>query len=90
MPTGGNTARWSGRWGRSGDGREQIAEILKEMGQVELGGLATASREVVRTGDAGVQLMLGLANGIPSHPVAVRLTLAQAKASTVSAMNRLR
>jgi hypothetical protein len=58
----------------------QIAEILKEMGQVELGRLTTASREVVRTGDAGVQLMLRLANRIPSPTqFAFGLPLAQAK-----------
>jgi hypothetical protein len=43
---------------------DQIAEILNEMGQVDLGGLAAPSGEVVPTRDAGVPFMLRLANGI--------------------------
>ena len=69
----------------------QIAEILKEMGQVELGRLATTSREVVRTGDAGYELMLALrivSRVQPSSRSACRWL--RPNASTVSAMNRLR
>src|SRR5512132_3224734 len=39
---------------------------MMEMAQVEVGLLATTSREVVRTGDARVQLMLRLANRLTS------------------------
>lgn len=58
----------------------QIADITEEMGQVELGWLATTSGEVIHAGDAGVQLMLRLADGITSPTqLPFGLPLAQAK-----------
>jgi hypothetical protein len=59
---------------------DKITNILKEMGQVEFAGLATTSGEVVHTGDAGMQLMQGLADGVvrPAE-LAFGLPLAQAE-----------
>jgi hypothetical protein len=59
---------------------DEIAHMLEEVGQVEFAGLATAGGEVVEAGDAGVQLMQGLADGIVSPTqLALGLPLAQAE-----------
>ena len=60
--------------------RDKIADVLEEVGQVELGRLAAAGGEVVHAGDAGVQLMQGLAKGVASPAeLPFGLPLAQAE-----------
>src|SRR5437764_1354567 len=57
---------------------DEITNVLRELGQVEFAGLATPSGEVVHAGDAGVELMQGLANRVVSPAeVTFGLTLAE-------------
>ena len=59
---------------------DEVADILKELWQVGLSGLAAAAGEVVHAGDAGVEFMQGLADGVPRPAqLAFGLALAQAE-----------